>query len=168
MVSTPQLHFFVTCQNTNKAYGEPNEEGYFSKLATAFKALRGSNFSSGSYHHSLRLDGANGVGALKMKAFQQYIGDCLDVSIFNSGDGKLNYQCGADYVKVLQKPPQVKSFDSSNGCPLILLNVFQNMPLEVGIRGASFDGDADRLVYFYLDAQGNFKLLDGDKIATLG
>ncbi len=42
------------------------------------------------------------------------------------------------------------------------------MPLEVGIRGASLDGDADRLVYFYLDDQGNFKLLDGDKIATLG
>lgn len=42
------------------------------------------------------------------------------------------------------------------------------MPLEAGIRAASLDGDADRLVYFYLDEQGNFKLLDGDKIATLG
>jgi phosphoacetylglucosamine mutase len=42
------------------------------------------------------------------------------------------------------------------------------MPLEVGTRAASLDGDADRLVYFYLDTQGNFKLLDGDKIATLG
>ena len=42
------------------------------------------------------------------------------------------------------------------------------MPLEVGKRAASLDGDADRLVYFYRDTQGNFKLLDGDKIATLG
>lgn len=42
------------------------------------------------------------------------------------------------------------------------------MPLEVGTRAASLDGDADRLVYFYRDTQGNFKLLDGDKIATLG
>lgn len=42
------------------------------------------------------------------------------------------------------------------------------MQLEVGQRAASLDGDADRLVYFYLDTQGKFKLLDGDKIATLG
>lgn len=42
------------------------------------------------------------------------------------------------------------------------------MPLEIGVRAASLDGDADRLVYFYLNEQGTFKLLDGDKIATLG
>lgn len=42
------------------------------------------------------------------------------------------------------------------------------MPLEAGIRAASVDGDADRLVYFYIDNQGVFNLLDGDKIATLG
>ena len=42
------------------------------------------------------------------------------------------------------------------------------MPLEVGVRAASVDGDADRLVYFYLNSEGTFKLLDGDKIATLG
>ena len=42
------------------------------------------------------------------------------------------------------------------------------MPLEIGVRAASLDGDADRLVYFYLNAEGTFKLLDGDKIATLG
>jgi len=41
------------------------------------------------------------------------------------------------------------------------------MPLDIGTRAASLDGDADRLVYFYLDSRGTFKLLDGDKIATL-
>lgn len=34
-------------------------------------------------------------------------------------------------------------------------------------RYASFDGDADRIVYYYADAEGRFHLLDGDKIATL-
>lgn len=101
------MHYFVTCQNTNKAYGEPNEEGYFTKLASAFKAIRGAKYDSGSYKPSIRLDGANGVGALKMKILQQHLGDCLEVSIYNDGNGKLNYQCGADYVKVQQKPPQV-------------------------------------------------------------
>jgi phosphoacetylglucosamine mutase len=31
----------------------------------------------------------------------------------------------------------------------------------------SFDGDADRIVYYYLDEEKQFHLLDGDKIATL-
>ena len=36
IVSTPQLHFFVVCKNTQEAYGKPNEEGYFEKLGKAF------------------------------------------------------------------------------------------------------------------------------------
>lgn len=32
---------------------------------------------------------------------------------------------------------------------------------------ASLDGDADRLVYYYIDQAGTFKLLDGDKIIAL-
>lgn len=35
-------------------------------------------------------------------------------------------------------------------------------------RIVSVDGDADRVVYSYLDEEGNFNLLDGDRIATLG
>ena len=108
IVSTPQIHFFVTCQNTKNAYGTPNEEGYFSKLATAFNNLRGPTFNRGSYQNTLLLDGANGVGALKMKILQQHLGNSLDASIFNSGNGQLNFQCGADFVKVGQKPPQVQ------------------------------------------------------------
>lgn len=148
VVSTPQIHFFVACQNTNKAYGSPDEDGYFSKLSSAFKHLRGQTFNKGSYQNTLQVDGANGVGALKMKILQQHLDNSLNVSVFNDGNGKLNFQCGADYVKVIQKPPQ-------------------NMPLDIGVRAASVDGDADRLVYFYLNDQGIFKLLDGDKIATL-
>lgn len=34
-------------------------------------------------------------------------------------------------------------------------------------RCASLDGDADRLVYYYLDSGNTFKLLDGDRISTL-
>ena len=39
--------------------------------------------------------------------------------------------------------------------------------MNPGERGCSFDGDADRIVYYYTDSQGRFHLLDGDKIATL-
>lgn len=34
-------------------------------------------------------------------------------------------------------------------------------------RCCSYDGDADRIVYYYVDEDGSFRLLDGDRIATL-
>lgn len=39
--------------------------------------------------------------------------------------------------------------------------------MGAGERCCSFDGDADRIVYYYSDSAGRFNLLDGDKIATL-
>lgn len=62
--------------------------------------------------------------------------------------GALNYQSGADYVKTQQKAPPGTS-------------------LVPGQRYCSFDGDADRIVFYYADAAGTFHLLDGDKIAGL-
>ncbi len=41
------------------------------------------------------------------------------------------------------------------------------MNIGVGERCCSFDGDADRIVYYYTDSKDCFHLLDGDKIATL-
>lgn len=57
-------------------------------------------------------------------------------------------QCGADFVKTQQRMPP-----ASHAPPLA--------------RCASLDGDADRLVYYFNDSDGTFRLLDGDKIATL-
>lgn len=39
--------------------------------------------------------------------------------------------------------------------------------LQPGQRACSFDGDADRLIYFYMDDRSQFHMLDGDKIAAL-
>lgn len=64
--------------------------------------------------------------------------------------GALNYMCGADYVKTTQRlPPSLVD------------------KLKPGQRACSYDGDADRLMYFYLDEHGYFHMLDGDKIAAL-
>ena len=59
--------------------------------------------ANGSYKPKLFVDGANGVGAGKLKAMIPFLGDSLDVTIVNDGtsDGDiLNHQCGADFVKV--------------------------------------------------------------------
>lgn len=52
------------------------------------------------------MDGANGIGALKVREMEGHLKNELQISLFNDGrQGKLNHQCGADFVKVLQKPP---------------------------------------------------------------
>ena len=63
VVSTPQLHYFVVCSNTQGAYGVPNLEGYFQKLAKAYLEFRNGTESK----DELDFDGANGVGAMAMQ-----------------------------------------------------------------------------------------------------
>jgi len=148
LLSTPQLHFMVCCVNTQGQYGEPTEEGYYKKLSKAFITLN-STGSTSKYSPKLYLDLANGVGAPKMKEMTKHLNGLLSINFLNDmSSGKLNYKCGADFVKVQQTAPE-------------------SMTLESGMRCASFDGDADRIVYFYKNDMGKFCLLDGDKIATL-
>lgn len=55
----------------------------------------------------LLVDGANGIGALKIREIEVFLTSELLVELFNDGSsGRLNYLCGADYVKVQQKPPK--------------------------------------------------------------
>lgn len=149
IVTTPMLHYFVTCSNTDLAYGLPTEEGYMTKLLTAFKRIRGNTFAKGNYTNKVFYDGANGVGSLKMLGFVRKFDGYLDVKVFNS-NGKINFNCGADFVKTNQRAP--------HGIP---------EDLEPNARCVSVDGDADRVVYYYTDEDGVFHLLDGDRIATL-
>ncbi|XP_067845263.1 phosphoacetylglucosamine mutase [Heptranchias perlo] len=149
LVSTPQLHYMVCCWNTKEQYGTATVEGYYQKLSLAFIALT----KQIPYHpeemRQLNVDGANGIGALKLQELEPYLEKKLLLKVHNDGtSGKLNYLCGADFVKVQQKPPQ-------------------GLDMKANERSCSFDGDADRIVYYYIDESGCFHLLDGDKIATL-
>lgn len=52
------------------------------------------------------MDGANGIGALKLREIESHLKKSLHITLFNDGSkGKLNHQCGADFVKVQQKAP---------------------------------------------------------------
>ncbi|XP_058422683.1 phosphoacetylglucosamine mutase isoform X1 [Diceros bicornis minor] len=149
LLTTPQLHFMVYCRNTSGRYGEATVEGYYQKLSKAFVELTKQAFCSGNEYGSLKVDCANGIGALKLREMEHYFSQGLSVQLFNDGTkGKLNHLCGADFVKSHQKPPQGMEMKSNERC-------------------CSFDGDADRIVYYYHDAEGHFHLIDGDKIATL-
>lgn len=101
----------------------------------------------------MTIDCANGVGALAANKLTEYLGGTLPLILKNTSIstlGALNNACGADFVKTTQKlPPSLAS------------------SLKPGQRGCSLDGDADRLMYYYLDERAHFHMLDGDKIATL-
>lgn len=149
LVTTPQLHYMVRCRNTHGCYGTNTLQGYYQKLSHAFIELTKNAQNHTDDQKRLLLDGANGIGALKVREMETFLQSALQVALFNDGcSGKLNHLCGADYVKVHQRPPQ-------------------GMVMDPGQRCCSFDGDADRIVYYFNDSAGCFHLLDGDKIATL-
>lgn len=62
---------------------------------------------SGEGQQHLKIDCANGIGALKLSEMQPYLPKEVLVHIYNDGTKeKLNHLCGADFVKVHQKPPK--------------------------------------------------------------
>ncbi|EDP55957.1 N-acetylglucosamine-phosphate mutase [Aspergillus fumigatus A1163] len=151
-MTTPQLHYVVRCKNTlgtQYEYGEPTEQGYYEKLAAAFKrVMRGVKVKG-----SLTVDCANGVGGPKLRELIKYLPEDtgLDIKIVNDdviNPDSLNFECGADYVKTKQRAPPSSKASILDRC-------------------ASLDGDADRIVYYFLDEGNVFRLLDGDRIATL-
>ncbi|KAK8849470.1 hypothetical protein IAR55_004803 [Kwoniella newhampshirensis] len=154
VTTTPVLHHVVKATNDKSgAYGKPTVEGYMEKMSSAFKTLVGNKGPLAP----LYVDCANGVGANALTELTKYLGDIITIHPINtatSTPGALNSQCGADFVKTRQAlPPSVQSAG------------YLSKP---GTRGCSYDGDADRIVYYYLhENKGTFRLLDGDKVAVM-
>ena len=151
LITTPQCHFLTVMAN------DPNVKAVevCKQLYTEFFRRAFVDFFDGQAPNinDLILDTAHGVGIEAVKDFMASLSankqlDYISIKAVNAGDGILNFQCGADYVKTNQCGPQ-------------------GLILKPGPRYASFDGDADRLVYYYIQDDGNFRLLDGDKIAAL-
>jgi phosphoacetylglucosamine mutase len=72
IMTTPQLHYIVRCVNTMNspyAFGEPTEQGYYEKMAKAFKTLMYGRTIQGS----ITVDCANGVGGPKLKELIKYL-----------------------------------------------------------------------------------------------
>ncbi|KAK9861384.1 hypothetical protein WJX84_003574 [Apatococcus fuscideae] len=147
LLTTPQLHWMVARRNCCLPFSEVD---YFQTLLGAFEQLRSSHCPSAKAQ-ALVVDAANGVGAPKLAEAAGRLSDLgLNINVINSGtSGALNAGCGADFVQKEQARPAG----------------FESIPS--GMRCASMDGDADRLVYFVMRKSGHAQLFDGDRIAVL-
>ncbi|KAM5166952.1 phosphoacetylglucosamine mutase isoform 2-T3 [Callospermophilus lateralis] len=128
LLTTPQLHYMVCCRNTSGQYGMATIEGYYQKLSRAFVELTKQASCSGDEYRSLKVDCANGIGALKLKEMEHYFSQGLSVQLFNDGTkGKLNHLCGADFVKSHQKPPQ-----DGDKIATLISSFLKELLLEIG------------------------------------
>nr|AAS21455.1 phosphoacetylglucosamine mutase [Oikopleura dioica] len=143
VVTTPQLHYLTYKINKGTPVFNLNLDLYYSDFTNAFLEITKNSGNLGS----VEVDCANGVGLLAGAQFAKRLESKVNIKLTNAGDGLLNHDCGADFVKTGQRAPV-------------------GSEMKEGVRYCSVDGDADRLVYYFLRA-GKFFLLDGDRIACL-
>lgn len=97
-LTTPQLHYMTRCINTadtQYAFGDPTEQGYYQKMADAFKKI----MHGRSIQGSVTVDCANGVGGPKLREFLKYIPKAVeggvDIKVVNDDvldPKKLNFE----------------------------------------------------------------------------
>lgn len=153
ILTTPQLHWMVRSKNKGVM---ASESYYFRQLIGSFRRmleLVPKGKGGDEVAKKLIVDGANGIGGVKLEQIKVELSG-IDISVRNSGkegEGILNHMCGADFVQKERVTPH--GFN----------------PEDVGVRCASLDGDADRLVYFRLSSASDNRvdLVDGDKILSL-
>ena len=140
-VTTPELHFYVNLFNNNNIQ-LLEKNVYIHNLLESFKGLNDGNYTP------LYIDCANGIGAKKLEYMQPILkSQGFDIELYNTGNGKLNYLCGADFVeKDYKNPITMDNIDNKKCC--------------------SLDGDADRIVYF-INKKNQMYLINGDRISIL-
>ncbi|CAI4038411.1 hypothetical protein SMKI_05G0200 [Saccharomyces mikatae IFO 1815] len=159
-VTTPQLHYITDLSNKREREGGSaevaTEQDYYSFFIGAFNEL----FSTYEIEKRLSvprlfIDAANGIGGPQLKKLltsKDWVVPPDQIEVINDKSDVpelLNFECGADYVKTNQRLPKGLSPSSHDSLY------------------CSFDGDADRVVFYYVDSESQFHLLDGDKISTL-
>jgi len=137
--TTPLHHSYVNNSSLN----------YIEKYSKLLNNITNSFDCNSCEFNEINIDCANGVGTVIMNNILENIDNKLNIKLINTDiDNKelLNNKCGSDYVM-------------TNG---INVNEYKKNVLY-----SSFDGDADRIIFYFIDNNNNFRLLTGDYISAL-
>lgn len=200
IVSTPVLHANVLFDNALQGLIHPTVipftprpyhlSGYMHHLASNYVALlqtkdddvhSNPNSVEPSQQQTATIcclvDCACGVGYLMMEKLNPILQEMMMMTTSSSsqqpqfllvnapGSGPLNVECGSEHVQKSQQSPRLYDYDRNIKDAH---NNNNNIPYA-----ASFDGDADRIVFWSGGGDGDegttttFQLLDGDKISVL-
>ena len=115
---------------------------------TLYLLLFQQNQSNGNYIPSIKVDGANGVGAAKLRVMAEAINsgnNLLDVQIVNNCDHQddvLNLGCGADFVQSQQMFPrnleEVQPLDRCVSVGKIFINKLSNLLVLVNLATCQY------------------------------
>jgi phosphoacetylglucosamine mutase len=111
VVTTPELHF---CVQTYNQYHTIEEAAYFTNILESYRSLTSGTAPA---QQPIHVECANGVGALKLQQMVpqlQQLG--LNLVLYNTGHGRLNHMCGADYVQKEQTYPAGGVVQPSHVC----------------------------------------------------
>lgn len=184
LVTTPQLHYLtryankeeidITTLKLQSTYFPHFKQAFIELLKLHYEEIDPAqvrDYLSYFPFGKLVIDCANGVGSYQFDQmikndpwFQSFVEIINDKYLVPSS---LNVNCGADYVKTNQRLPE-----NVNGL------LTQKQGASLSNLYCSFDGDADRVVFYYLNEmepsqfddphqKQQFHLLDGDKISTM-
>jgi phosphoacetylglucosamine mutase len=185
IVSTPVLHANVLFENALQGGLHPiipfmprpyHLNGYLYHLASNYVALLQTKDDIEEEEPQPQettfclVDCACGVGYLMMEKLNPILQELIltttqpprFVLVNAPGSGPLNVECGSEHVQKSQQSPRLYDYNTPEQDPK------NNIPYA-----ASFDGDADRIVFWKQQSNGHnddettFQLLDGDKISVL-
>lgn len=197
ILTTPQLHHCVQHRNsTDPAEREmATEAGYYAKLSTAFRELLNTAMPGetpvGRVSTPVIVDCAFGVGGSKLpdviksmfpaeEKKKTGLRASLTRRLSGRASTKANATPGLEPVPLLEILGRNLG-DQEGDSDRLNLNVGAehvqkqralpintiDLEADVDVRCASFDGDADRIVFYFTDKQQQMHLIDGDKIAAL-
>jgi phosphoacetylglucosamine mutase len=137
--TTPQLHMLLTCIDLD----------YINFFTNKFKKII--NNKNRNYKKlKLLVDCANGVGSIVVSGLKNTLKDYLTILPINTHNyDKVNDMCGSDYILNTRNLPT--NF---------------NPDIHTDLISVSFDGDADRIIFFQYH-KNKIRIFDGDKIGTL-
>eukprot|EP00827_Trimyema_finlayi_P007120 TRINITY_DN960_c0_g1_i1.p1 TRINITY_DN960_c0_g1~~TRINITY_DN960_c0_g1_i1.p1 ORF type:complete len:586 (-),score=213.57 TRINITY_DN960_c0_g1_i1:33-1790(-) len=163
--TTPQLHHFVFYLNSEK-YNPNHKHFNFDTpqkiIADHYYDYYCDNFLSliqKKEKSTVIIDCSNGVGGKRVDQLKDKLKDVMNLEFINKEDNdKLNVECGAEHV---QKEKAFCTYGKEK------LEEYHKKGIDAHI--ASFDGDADRIVFFFTekDTPAKIHLNDGDKIDCL-